>query len=149
MARSKEKRKPLFRISFKGYNRQEVEDYVERIQLELAEKEKEIERLRQELVEKDGDLLMKQAIESAEKIAQQLKETAKKESEMIIKEAKIKAETLLREADKKYEQLFNKVLELKREFMVFKTRFQNFLQAEIEAVDGIETIDENSKMYTP
>ncbi|MFO7151631.1 MAG: DivIVA domain-containing protein [Bacillota bacterium] len=144
--------KKEFRKSFRGYSEEEVDDFLEKVTQsyeklykENQELKDEVKFLREKLREyQELETTLKKAIILAEKAAEDLKRNAEKEKELIIKGAQVKAEEMLEKARMECDALNKRYEELKVQFQLFKTRFLNFLQSQIELVNssGLEEEEE-------
>lgn len=144
--------KKEFRKSFRGYSEEEVDDFLEKVTQsyeklykENQELKDEVKFLREKLREyQELETTLKKAIILAERAAEDLKRNAEKEKELIIKGAQVKAEEMLEKARMECNALNKRYEELKVQFQLFKTRFLNFLQSQIELVNssGLEEEEE-------
>jgi cell division initiation protein len=138
--------KKEFKRSFRGYNEEEVRDFLEKVaqsyeriykeNLEFKEREKALEEKLNEYREMEATL--KSALVLAEKTAQDVRKNAQKEGELIIKEALAKASRIIKRAEEKYNDMHNRYTEMRQQFVLFKTRFLNFLQSQIEFIKSCE-----------
>ena len=63
---------------------------------------------------------------------------AQKEREAVLKQAYLQAEKILQRAEQKCNQLNDKNEELRRQFYLYKIRFKNFLQSQLEYLESPE-----------
>lgn len=138
--------KKEFHRSFRGYNDEEVKSYLERISQDYEKLYKENQDLKEEISSledklrqyKESESTLKNTLILAEKAAEDTKKNAQKEKDLILKDALLKASRLVDKAEKKYISLNNQYEELKQQFILFKTRFLNFLQSQIELINTYE-----------
>ncbi len=112
-----------FGESKKGYNHEEVKNFLgliaQQIENDNIEKDKLLNEIYQ-LNEKKSKLekreeILKETLISAQKFAVEVKKNAEKEAEIIIKEAEIKGEEIVKAS-------FNRVVELKEGIKFLKTK---------------------------
>jgi cell division initiation protein len=138
--------KKEFHRSFRGYNEEEVKSFLEKISMDYEKIYKQNQDLKEEIkqlqeklqVYKDMESTLKNTLILAEKTAEDTRRNALKEKEIILKEALAKAGKLVDRAEQRYVSLNNQYEELRRHFSLFKTRFSNFLQSQIEIVNSCE-----------
>ncbi len=132
-----------FSIKFRGYNEDEVNDF-----LDLIERDYEffINRIR-ELEDKNVELA--RVVESYMELEKSLDNTpetyeekpdnmilqAEKEYELIIKESEKNADRIVNEALLKQKNIYYEIEDMKRSASAFRTRFRSLLQAELEILD--------------
>jgi cell division initiation protein len=124
-----------FKISFRGFDVQEVDGFLEDIadayQLVINENEQlknETERLRQNI----GDYInreetFKMALINSQNVMEQMKDNAQKSAEIIIADAEVKAEIILSRANNKLSQLQNDISELKRQRMQMEVQIASVI----------------------
>ncbi|TYP54904.1 DivIVA domain-containing protein [Thermosediminibacter litoriperuensis] len=135
--------KKEFRKSFRGYSEEEVKDFLEKVTQsyekmyrENQDLKEEIKFLREKLREyQDLESTLKKAIILAEKAAEDLRRNAEKEKELILKGARSKAVEMIGRAEARYNAINDQYEEIKRQFLLFKTRFLNFLQSQIDMIN--------------
>jgi len=146
-----------FKKVFRGYDIDEVDDFLEQIVEEYERLYKENINLKEKINALNEKIEHYSNIEStlqntlvlAQSAAEQARENSKKEAEMILNNAKERSEQMIKEAEMKAHQLIaeaqQKVLEinkeyemLKQEFNMFKSRFIGLLQAQLETVNKFE-----------
>jgi len=141
--------KKEFHRSFRGYNEEEVKDFLEKITLSYEMIYKENQDLKekvQELEEKlkqyrDLEDTLKKAVVMAEKTAEEVKANAQKERDLIIKQAVVKANQILQNTETRCNAMLNQYEEIRRQFLIYKTRFINFLQSQMDLINSCELED--------
>lgn len=136
--------KKEFRRSFRGYNEDEVTEYLNKISANYEELYRENRELKEKvgfLTErlkdyKDMEQTLKDAIFMAQKTAENVKSNAQKEKQLIIEQAVSKAEKIIDRAERTSNKIKNRNNELKRQFSLFKTRFLNFLESQYELINS-------------
>ncbi|MCG0274690.1 MAG: DivIVA domain-containing protein [Thermosediminibacteraceae bacterium] len=145
--------KKEFRKSFRGYSEEEVKDFLEKVAQsyekvyrENQDLKEEIKFLKEKLKEyQELETTLKKAIILAEKAAEDLKKNAEKEKELILKNAQAKAEEIIEKAEARYRAINEHCEELKRQFLLFRTRFLNFLQSQIDLINTMVLDEESQK----
>lgn len=149
--------KKEFRRSFRGYNEEEVKNFLEKISSDYEKIYKQNQDLKEEITSlqekiqqyRDMESTLKNAVILAQKTAEDTRRNALKEKEIILREALVKAEKIINRAEQRFVALNGRYEELKMQFNLFKTRFTNFLQSQIEIVNSCELndIDENKYIF--
>ena len=138
--------KKEFGKSIRGYNKEEVDEFLDRL-LEGYEKIYKENRDLKEQIElfeekmqnyKEIESTLKNTLVLAEKTAEEVKINAQKEREAVLKQASLQAEKILQRAEQKYNQINNQNEELRRQFYLYKIRFKNFLQSQLDYLDTSE-----------
>ncbi len=110
-----------FHSRLRGFDRHEVEAFLEtvvadfeEIVRENAQLRREAERLGRELeLHKNRERNIQETLTTAQSVVDQLKRTAMKEAEVMISEAEVRSEKLLKQADGRRADLFREVAELR------------------------------------
>jgi len=131
-----------------GYNKQDVDDYMEYI-LEDYEAlykqslsaDKEIKALREQLeAYKSMEETMKNSILVAQQAAERLEANAKEKADIIIKDAETKAKEITENANKSIEQSVKDLAQMQRTMDVYKCQAISMLNAQIESLQKFETM---------
>ncbi len=110
-----------FETRFRGYDREEVEEFLEEVAQAMTEIIKERNELRDEIValhaqveqaRAEGDEIRK-AIAAAHKMSDDMKEQARKEADLIVEQAKMDAERIVADAHKEAVQLEERIRKLR------------------------------------
>lgn len=133
-----------FSKAMRGYNAEEVDEFLDRIILDmqqlLSEKEKleaEIEELKKELNQyKRSETSVLNTLESAKKLMNDISESAEKRAEVIIKNAQLDAETIQREARESVSRLTDEGQRLKGKVQRFRERYRQILEDELNQLEG-------------
>lgn len=142
-----------FRKGFRGYITEEIDEFLEKLRKDYETLFKENARLKEELTGLNEKLKKYQAIEDtlqnalilAQRTSEDLKNQAHKEKEIIIAEAHVEAKHILEEANLKVVDINRRYEELRKNLLIFKTRFINFLQAQLELIKSEEFISTENK----
>lgn len=132
-----------FRSSiFGGFNRDDVNNFVERISKEFDKIQKENKDLR-DLLESFRTKLdyyqqmentLHDAIMVAQKASEQVRDNAKKESELLRKEAEAVAQNTIIAAENRVRELNAEYLRLQQEAITFRASFKALLAAQQEVI---------------
>ena len=137
-----------FKKSFRGYNKDEVNDFVSEVVnkvevmvTELNKKDTSINDLKKELAYyKNMEETLNKSILMAEETSQQMRRLARIESENIISDAKKNANKIIDDALTKSSKIEAESLLLKKNVQVFKTRLKNIIEQQLQMVDDIDQI---------
>lgn len=137
--------KKEFKKSFRGFDETEVKDFLEKVSEAYEKIYKENQQLKEEIKilservrgYEDLETTLKKAIVLAEKTAEEVRINAEKEKEIILKEAESKAKEIISDAENKRKRILVQQEEIIKQFIIFKTRFVNFLKAQLETIDTI------------
>ncbi len=142
-----------FSRSFRGYNEDEVNEFIEEIAeaIEVVQKEKEILQQENERLQQENDEYKRKVNElsqhakrlegTLEEWKKQLdieKELTRRESQMHLKEAQIRGNRIVDEALKKKKEIEVSYSELKEKYRLFQIRFKSLLQTFIDSIDWKE-----------
>lgn len=135
-----------FKKGLRGYNVDEVHDFLDELSEEYELMYKENSTLREKinfLEEKlDHHVTIESTIQStlilAQNAAEQAKLCAQKESELIIKNANESSQKLLDKAHDDVLKINDEYDKIKHEFGKFRMRFKNFMSCQVEMFDGLE-----------
>jgi len=129
-------RQATFGSSFRGYDRKEVDFFLETVarefevlareNMEFRERLLALESTHNELKKKEGALT--DALVSAQKIMDEMKANAQKEGELILKEAELKAEGLIRAATAELSHLHGEIFDLRRQRDLFIEKLRSYVR---------------------
>ncbi len=127
-----------------GYDKKEVEQFLQDIASDLATLQAENAEQKQKLKDANEALAYYKSIEKtlqralvlAEKTAQDTRATALREAEAIEKEAKAKALQILNDARKQIELHEHRILNLVQQYDVFKINFLNLIKAQQDLLNS-------------
>jgi cell division initiation protein len=139
-----------FDIKMKGYDRDEVNQFLmqiaEALENEILEREKlkkNLDRIKEQLnkFEKRDDVLRDTLI-SAQKFSHEIKLNAERESELVIKEAEIKAEAIINNAINRQRDLKEEIRNLKFKRGEIENDIINMLSSLKELIESYRRDDE-------
>ncbi len=133
-----------FKTVLRGYDRNEVDEYLDFIIKDLEQILKESAEL------KDNNHALKENLEHyhnleqtlhnalvvAQETADEVKASAKREAQLIVREAELKAERLVDEAITKVRRMSSELDELRKQSDVFRARLINLLKAQLDMLDS-------------
>lgn len=137
---------PKFRLSLRGYNQREVDEFITK----LREHYQEIVHQNNVLTEEINELKeqikgytskkerLEDALISAQKSAQLISENSQEQAKLIVKEAEIKAKTILEEGEKKLQQLRNEIANLSEQKRLFLTKLKSLITSHSELLNFYE-----------
>jgi cell division initiation protein len=140
-----------FKTSFRGFDRREVDTFLEQMAgaLETLQREnendnEEIRRLELEIQGyKKREETFKRALLNSQKVLDQMKENARKSAELIIAEAEVKAEKILNKAHNRLAQLHEDIAELKRQRTQIEVQISSIIEAHSRLLElGKESMKE-------
>jgi len=149
-----------FTRGFRGYNEDEVNEFLDRIikdyEMTIRDK-KELEKEVEELNEKLGHFenieeTLNKSILVAQETAEEVKASARKEAKLIIKEAEKNADRIIDEALGKSRKIAMETEELGRQAKVFRTRLKMLIEAQLDMVNNedwekfLETAEDESEI---
>ncbi|MEI3610971.1 DivIVA domain-containing protein [Pseudogracilibacillus sp. SO30301A] len=149
-----------FTRGFRGYNEDEVNEFLDQIikDYEITIRDKKgLEQEVEELNEKIGHFMnieetLNKSILVAQETAEEVKANARKEAKLIIKEAEKNADRIINEALTKSRKIAMETDELQRQAKVFRTRLKMLIEAQLDMVDNedwekfLETAEDESEI---
>lgn len=135
-----------FKKGFRGYDSEEVDEFINEIIDNYEELYKENSRLKENLSRSNEKLEHYVKIENtiqntlllAQNAAEQARETSQKESDMILKNANEAAKRILDKAHNDVIFINDEYEKVKQEFIKFRAKFRNFMNAQTETFDELE-----------
>ena len=135
-----------FKKVIRGYNSEEVDDFLETVSDEYEMAYKENSTLKEKisfLEEKlDHHVKIEATIQNtlvlAQNAAKQARVSAQKESELIIKNANDTSQRMLNKAHDDVLKVNDEYEKVKQEFAKFRTKFRSFMNCQLEMFEGLE-----------
>lgn len=135
-----------FGRSFRGYNEDEVDDFLERVIQDYEgsirqckQLEEEMQRLNEKLAHYDSlENSLSKSIVVAQETAEEVKSNARKEAELIIREAEKNADRIVGEALNKARRVAIEMEEMQKQAAMFRARFRSLVQSQLEMLDSGE-----------
>ncbi|NBH60968.1 DivIVA domain-containing protein [Anaerotruncus sp. 80] len=133
-----------FSKSMRGYNAEEVDEFLDMIILDLqqlmdenARQQKTIKSLEADLSQyKRSETSVLNTLESAKKLMNDISESAEKRAEIIIRNAQLDAETIQREARDSVSKLTEEGEKLKYRLSTFRERYRKLLEDQLSQIEG-------------
>ncbi len=137
-----------FRKAFRGYDEEEVDEFLDRVVKEYEVLFKENAGLKEALQAKDSDIgtyrELEQTLQKTLVIAQQtsdeMKNGARREADAVIQEARLKAEQIIAAAEEQVKTIIRDYEDIRKEAQVFRVRFRSFLRSQLELIGEEEDV---------
>jgi cell division initiation protein len=151
----------VFKVNLRGYNRQEVQRFLEDIALTVEGLNRENQALKEKLTSaeeqlaglKKAEATLTHTLVSTQVLADELKQAAQRDAELIMKEAEMKAGVILQEARTELVGTQREVFELRKQRLVAIERlrstlrtFERMLEIEEGETDQLEPPDQTEKI---
>ena len=138
-----------FSKEFNGYNKDEVNDFLnevivqtEKLLKRLEYQQKEIDSLKKDIIRYKGiEKSLDLALQNAQEVGDHIRKMANDESNMIIAEAKRNASKIVNDALIRSEKIELKTNQAERNLRVFKNKLRSIIQTQLDVVEEIETLD--------
>ncbi|ARC85263.1 DivIVA domain protein [Clostridium argentinense CDC 2741] len=135
-----------FKRSMRGYNLDEVDEFLEKVSEDYESIYKENATLKERISVFEDKLDHYSKIEAtiqstlllAQNAAEQAKITAQNEGELIIRNANESAKKILDKAHDDVLQINDEFDKTKQEFLKFRTKFRNFMVSQLEMFESLE-----------
>ncbi|MBE0067869.1 DivIVA domain-containing protein [Thermoanaerobacterium thermosaccharolyticum] len=135
-----------FKRSFRGYNENEVDEFLDKVMedYELLYKENSDLKDRVNILNDklqnytDIEKTLNNTLVVAQKSAEDLKQNAKKEADLIIQQAHQEAERIMQKANQEVVRIRTELENQRRKLNIFKAKFKALLEGELEAVLSID-----------
>ncbi len=132
-----------FKRSMRGYNEDEVNDFLDRIIKDyeaLIRQNKELEERNSHLEEQIKNFRamedsLSKSIMLAQETAEEVKANARKEAQLVIREAEKNADRIVQDALNKARSSALELDEVRRQAAVFRARFRSLVQAQFEMLE--------------
>lgn len=133
----------------KGYNVDEVDDFLDELTLEYGKLYKENAELKAQREELDTNVGKYKNIENtiqntlimAQKTADEVQEVAKKQADQIIKDAEYQAKNSVEELNTQILLKQKELDELKKQFGIYKAKMESLLVSQIELLKDVKEED--------
>jgi cell division initiation protein len=132
-----------FAVKMRGYDREEVESFLNFVSEELEKVVNDVSKLREEnvvLKSTLGDLtererILKETLFTAQKLSEEMKEEAKKEGRLMVREAELRGQKLIEHAQKKVSQLEEGIRGLKMERDAFERKLRSLIEQHLKLLE--------------
>lgn len=141
--------KKEFKKAFRGYEEEEVDEFLDTVVKDYEKIYKENIELKEALAAKDSNIgqyrdledTLKKTLVIAQKTADDMKEGAAREVEVLIKEARLKAEQIIMAAEEKASTIMKDYENTRKQFQEFKVNFRVLLMSQLELISGKNVYD--------
>jgi cell division initiation protein len=135
-----------FSRSFRGYNEEEVDDFLDKIVKDYEELinenvrlNEEIEKMKERLKEfSELEASLRGALLNAQKSAEEMKGRVENEARVMVKKAEIEAEVIKQKASKKEDEVKNEINNLRRYKFMFIEKFKSMLNLYLKMLESEE-----------
>lgn len=136
-------RKQEFKAGFKGYDKNEVNVFLEMIAKEMEELIKENTIYMEQLRDLDSKIedyrrmekTLQNTLTSAQKTTDELRRNAEKEAELILRNARIQADHILEEARSQANKYQSQIASLKSQRDTFIAQFRGIVEAQLQVLN--------------
>lgn len=138
-----------FKRSFRGYNEEEVDDFLDQVIKDYEQLYRENIELKENIDRMNAKLEHFQHMETtlhntlviAQETAEEVKLNAKKETELMLKEAEVQGQRMVEEAMSKVRRMAAEYDELQKQAQVYRARMRTLVQAQLELLNTAEQQD--------
>lgn len=138
-----------FNKEFNGYNKEEVNGFVnevivqtEKLLKKLENQQKEIDALRKDIIRYKGiEKSLDLALSNAQEVGEHIRKMANNESNMIIDEAKRNASRIVNDALIRSEKIELKTQQAEKNLRILKNKLRSIVEQQLEVVEEIETLE--------
>ncbi|MBO5060848.1 MAG: DivIVA domain-containing protein [Clostridia bacterium] len=135
-----------FEVKLRGYNADEVDDFLdlvgrdyEKLYKENAELKEQIKQLNRSIEQyKAMEATLQQSIVLAQTAAEDIKKSAAEKATVIVNEAQSKSENMYRQLDQDIQNKRNELASVQVEVTGYKTRIKEICSALLEMLDKLE-----------
>lgn len=135
-----------FNVKMKGYDKEQVNDFMEVVKKELEQLIREQKELQKQLAFAEEKVVhfqnmqdtLNKSIVVAQDAADRLKENARKEAEIILFEAEKSADKLLKDAADKATQINQETENIRKESRNFRQRLQLMVESQMNLIENDE-----------
>lgn len=135
-----------FEVKLRGYNADEVDDFLdlvgkdyEKLYRENAELREQIKQLDRSLEQyKSMEATLQQSIVLAQTAAEDIRKNAAEKADVIVNEAQSKSENMYRQLDMDIQNKKNELAGVQAEVSGYKTRIKGICSALLEMLDKLE-----------
>lgn len=134
----------VFSSSMRGYNRREVDEFLDEIMIDYQKILTENVKLKQAVTalnqhlnqNKENEANVKKTLEQAKSLMSDISASAEKRAEAIVKNAKIDADNITKNARDGVKDITDETQMMRDKLDAFKVRFRDYMNGEIERISG-------------
>ena len=138
--------KKQFSTRSRGYDKFEVDTFLEEIIMQMEQMDSELEELRRKCsslyetinVYKQTEDSMKEILVIAKEKKDEIIESANQQAQAILDDAQTKANELMGGMDERVKEIAQRELELKTNYIEFKTQLEAMLKAQLTAIEEFD-----------
>lgn len=138
-----------FRKTFRGYDEEEVDDFLDKVVNEYEKIFKENAELKEAIAAKDSNIgqykdledTLQKTLVIAQQTADDIKQAAVREADVIIKEAKLKAEQIVAGADETSRSVLKDYEDLQKQANILRVKLRSFLLSQLELIGSDESLE--------
>ncbi len=152
-------RKQEFRKTFKGYDKNEVDIFLEMLAKEIENIIRDNKSMSERLKELDSKIedykrmetTLQNTLTSTQKTTDEIRRNARKEAEMILQKAKLQASEIIENAAAKVKDLQSQISALRNQKNGFVIQLRSFLSSQLKMLEEVEMINVKEKQtnYSP
>lgn len=137
-----------FGRSFRGYNEEEVDEFLDEIIRDYEDIYKENANLKEMVASRESNIgqykdledTLKKTLVVAQQTAEDIKTNATREAEVILQEARLKAEQIVAAAEEKGHDLVISYESLQKQAHQLRIKLRSFLQSQLAMIDEKENL---------
>ncbi|HBM79825.1 MAG TPA: cell division protein DivIVA, partial [Clostridiaceae bacterium] len=145
-----------FKKSFRGYDIDDVDDFLEQVVEDYEKLFKENGALREKMATLSEkiehyskiEMTLQNTLVLAQGAADQAKSNSQKEAELIIKNANDTAQRIIDQAHTEVVRITSEYEKVKKEFQLFKSKYKNFIQTQLDILSEIDDEEDESSDST-
>lgn len=138
-----------FSKEFNGYNKQEVNDFLndvivqtEKVLQKLEQQQAEITSLKTQIIHyQDIERSLHLALDHAQNVGEDIRKMAKNEAKIIVEEANRNANRIVNDALIRSEKIELKNQTMERNLRIFKNKLRKIVEQQLEVVEEIEILE--------
>jgi len=146
-------RKQEFRKTFKGYDKNEVDIFLEMLAKEIENIIRDNKSMSEQLKELDSKIedykrmetTLQNTLTSTQKTTDEIRRNARKEAEMILQKAKLQASEIIENAAAKVKDLQSQISALRNQKNGFVIQLRSFLSSQLKMLEEVEMINVKEK----
>lgn len=141
-----------FERCFRGYDPDQVEEFLVAVAREWEHLRNELEKAREEADEKSRKLeeyeqrqdSLQEALEMAKRVSDEIKEKAEREAELTVADAEVEADRIVSRAEDRVGELREEIAALKKQRRRYAAELKSVIRSHLEFVERIEEDDSES-----
>ena len=146
-----------FEPRFRGYDRDQVHEFLEGLARQWSEVQQSVRRLEKEVEDQARELReyrrreqsLVQALEMARQVAEEIRHQADRDAEMVLADTELKAERMLARAEKRVSQLRGELFDLRQKRTRFHSELRHMLDHYRSTLDEYEARSEEVHPLPP